>query len=239
MYKLPDFSFWQDDPTTPQGINFVETRKQTRGVILRAGQGAWEDRAYILGRDNARAAGLVTGAYWYYDNRYHPKRQAEKWASIIDNNDKLGAWLDLEHDMAGEYKTYKHWYDCVEYFKQLKPDVEMGIYTRASYFNDPAFRIPLNHAFRFMPLWVAHYNQSVTRPDMPKGWTAWDFWQYTEDYPSDGWGVESREIDMNYFNGTEAEFVLRYGLGNPPTLPESVATLTADFGGVKVIYNGR
>ncbi len=237
MYKIPDFSFWQDDPTTTQVIDFTQTRQKTRGVILRCGQGSWEDRAYKTNRNNARAAGMITGNYFYYDNRYHPKRQAEKWASIIDDNDKLGAWLDLEQDMAGEFKTYKHWYDCVQYFKQLKPEVELGIYTRASYFNDPAFSIPVNHSFRFMPLWVAHYNQSVTRPDMPKGWTTWDFWQWTDDYPSEGWGVESEEIDMNFFNGTEQEFIIRYGLGNPPTPPAVQSTLDADFNGVRATYN--
>ncbi len=234
-YKLPDFSFWQDDPTTPQVINFTETRQKTRGVILRASQGNWEDKAYRTSRDNARRAGLLTGAYHYYDNRYHPKRQAEKFAEILDGGDKLGAWLDLEQDMAGEYKSYKHWYDFYQNFKQFRPDVELGIYTRASYFNAPEFNIPINHAFRFAPLWVAHYNESVTKPDMPKGWTTWDFWQFTDDYPSEGWGAESQEIDMNFFNGSEAEFIKRYELGNPPTVK---STLDADFGAMgRARYN--
>jgi hypothetical protein len=37
-FKLPDVSFWQDDPTTPQGINFEKMAQMTRGVIIRAGQ---------------------------------------------------------------------------------------------------------------------------------------------------------------------------------------------------------
>jgi len=92
---------------------------------------------------------------------------------------------------------------------------------------------------RFMRLWVAHYNQSVTRPDMPKGGTSWDFWKYTEDYPADGWGVESREIDMNYYNGTEQEFNLWYGSGNPPTVPDVSSTLTVQMSGRRAVYEAK
>ena len=42
-FKLPDISFWQDDPTTPQGIDFQKMAQMTRGVIIRAGQNLWED----------------------------------------------------------------------------------------------------------------------------------------------------------------------------------------------------
>jgi len=229
MYKLPDFSFWQDDPTTPHGIDFTQTRKQTRGVILRCGQGVWEDNEYEISYKNARDAGLLTGNYFYYDNRYHPKRQAEKWASIV-KVDELGCWLDLEQDLPGEYKSYKHWWDCVQYFLQLKPDAEVGIYTRASYFNDPAFNIPLNHALRHFPLWVAHYNEFVTHPDLPKGWTDWEFWQFSDHGDGYAHGVGSKEIDMNRFNGTEADFLARYGVGETPS------TMLANFQGKIVEY---
>ena len=223
-YKIPDFSSWQDDPTTPSGIDFILTRQKTMGVILRASQGDWEDNEFRISRANAKAADMLFGNYHYFDNRIHPKRQAEKWASIIgDDEGALGSWLDLEQDMAGTYKSYKSWWDCVQYFLQLKPNAKLGIYTRASYFNDPAFNIPVNHALRHYPLWVAHYNNFVTKPDMPKGWRDWLFWQFTDDYPSAGWGAESQEIDMNYFAGTEQDFRARYNL---PTSNKRHMTVT-------------
>ncbi|MBI3165118.1 MAG: hypothetical protein HYZ24_10575 [Chloroflexi bacterium] len=40
-FKLPDVSFWQDDPTTTPGINFVKMASQTRGALIRDGQGSY------------------------------------------------------------------------------------------------------------------------------------------------------------------------------------------------------
>ena len=238
-YKLPDMSYYQygwnkEITKIEKYINFEELRQQTRGIILRASQGNWQDKAYKVSCQNAKAAGLLVGNYHYYDNRYHPKRQAEAWAaSISDEQCVLGAWLDLEDSRPGQYKTYLDWADCMAYFMLLKPNIKVGIYTRASYFNDPAFSIPVNHVFRFMPLWVAHYNPYVTKPDLPKGWIDWELWQVTDDYPSAGWGAVSKDIDINYFNGSEADFTARYGVGETPT-PKG--TLTVKYGNNVVEY---
>lgn len=207
MYPIVnDISFWQDK------ADFRQMSLLSKGVILRAGQGLREDIKFQQFRTGAKEAGLPYGNYFYYDNRVPPKRQAEKWASIIgDDEGALGSWLDLEQEPYTEYKGYKHWWDCATYLLQIKPDAKLGIYTRASYFNDPAFNIPVNHGLRHYPLWVAHYNTNVSTPDLPKGWTDWEFWQYSDHGDGYAHGVGSREIDMNFFNGTEVDFTARYG----------------------------
>jgi hypothetical protein len=43
----PDVSFYQDDPQTPQGIDFVKMRRAGAGyIIIRAGQNLWGDRDF-------------------------------------------------------------------------------------------------------------------------------------------------------------------------------------------------
>jgi lysozyme len=201
-----DISFWQDT------ADFHQMKANgAKGVILRAGQGVREDIRFQRFRAGAKEAGLPFGNYFYYDNRIAPKRQAEKWASIIGNDEGvLGSWLDLEQEQYTDYKGYKHWWDCVAYFKQIVPNTVLGIYTRASYFNDPVFNIPINHAFRNLPLWVAHYNNNVAKPDLPKGWATWQFWQITDSGNGTAYGVGSKEIDLNYYNGSEQDFTNRY-----------------------------
>ena len=72
----PDVSFYQDDPETPQGINFVKMRQATDFVIVRAGQNLWIDPDFKYNYREAKQAGLYRGSYWFYDSRANPKRQA-------------------------------------------------------------------------------------------------------------------------------------------------------------------
>lgn len=43
-----DVSFYQDDPQTPQGINFPKMRQAAEFVIVRAGQNLWVDPDFKL-----------------------------------------------------------------------------------------------------------------------------------------------------------------------------------------------
>jgi GH25 family lysozyme M1 (1,4-beta-N-acetylmuramidase) len=196
-------------------------KTQSSGVILRAGQATWEDVCFQRFRDGAELAGFPYGNYWYFDNDVEPKRQAEKWAAIVGDRDgELGCWIDIEDSGSGQYGSYKYWWDCVAYFKQIKPSAVLGIYTRASYFNDPKYGVPLNHAFRNLPLWVAHYGAS--QPDMPKGWTDWLLWQFSENGDGHAHGVGSWRIDMNFYKGD--------------IMTEEVSHITAIYQDKKVRY---
>lgn len=196
MLPINDISFWQDS------CDFEIMKTKSQGVILRAGQGTWIDRRFLSFREGAKRSNFPFGNYWYYDNDVHPKRQAERWSEIIgSDHGVLGCWLDLEDSNFGQYKSYKNWWDCVAYFKQLQPNAVLGIYTRASYFDDPFFDVPLLHAFRNLPLWVAHYG--VNKPALPKGWNDWLIWQYSENGDGHAHGVNSWRIDMNWYKGEE------------------------------------
>lgn len=102
FFKLPDVSFWQDDPTTAPPINFQQMATQTRGVIIRAGQGTFRDRVFDTSWKNAKLAGLLRGSYWFYDSRVDPKRQAEKYVQVLgDDLGEMEMWCDYE-DRYGE-----------------------------------------------------------------------------------------------------------------------------------------
>src|SRR5688572_8180344 len=114
-YKFPDVSFWQDDPTTPQGINFAKMRNLTRGVVIRAGQNLWEDNEFKISWANAKQAGLTRGSYWFYDSRANPKRQAEKWVEVMGNDlGEMEMWCDFEERYNGQYRGWRHWFDFME-----------------------------------------------------------------------------------------------------------------------------
>ena len=84
--RFPDISFWQDDNTTPQGVDFEQMRTQTEFVICRAGQRNYIDQDFQKYWKDAKAAGLYRGSYWYYDSRSTPQSQADLWYTAIGDD---------------------------------------------------------------------------------------------------------------------------------------------------------
>src|SRR5688572_8906965 len=216
----PDVSFYQDDPQTPSGIDFTKMRLEGAGyVIIRSGQNLWVDRDFKVNWREAKNAGLPRGSYWFYDSRIDPKQQAELWVSVFNGDfGELPMWADFEDQYNGQYRGWKHWYDFIERVKQLTPSKEIGVYTNYFYWleNTVQAGIPtasLNY-FQQYPLWIAAYNN--TGPTVPKPWTTWTFWQYTDNGNGLLYGVESLNIDLNNFNGDMTAFRQRFNLSDTP-----------------------
>jgi GH25 family lysozyme M1 (1,4-beta-N-acetylmuramidase) len=74
---------------------------------------------------------------------------------------------------------------------------------------------------------VAHYT-AATAPLMPRGWTEWKIWQYSADKNGKGseFGAQSSDIDLDKFNGDEAQFQAWAGIvAMPLTLEDKVGKL--------------
>lgn len=220
----PDISFYQDDPQTPQGVNFTKMRQNAYYVILRAGQNLWGDRDFKVNWRESKLAGLPRGSYWFYDSRVDPKKQAEKWVSMFEDGDfgELPMFGDFEDVYNGPFKGWKNWYNFLERVKELIPSgKEIGVYTGYYYWreNTAGVGIPaasLNY-FKQYPLWIANYG--VSAPMIPQPWSTWTFWQYTDNGDGTLFGVESLNIDLNHFNGGIDEFYQRFKLTNTPPPP--------------------
>lgn len=213
----PDISFYQDNPTTPQHVDFVKMKQVADFVIIRAGQNLWADREFHYNWMEAKNAGLPRGSYWFYDSRADPKQQAEKWISTLGNDlGELPLFLDLEESYNGPYKGWQRWYDCLERLKALVGGKEICIYTGYYYWTPNAPDPNTNPAnleyFHQYPLWIANYKVLKPRVPLPWGEDEWLFWQYTEEGDGAAYGVESKEIDLNYFNGDLAAFRARFNL---------------------------
>ncbi|MEW6085155.1 MAG: SH3 domain-containing protein [Chloroflexota bacterium] len=220
----PDVSFYQDAETTPQGINFVKMKQSAGYVIIRSGQNVWVDSDFRTNWNNARAAGLPRGSYWFYDSRAEPKSQADLWFSTFDGDfGELPLFADFEEAYGGPYGGWKHWKTFLERIKSRVGNREIGIYTAYYYWvnNAPNATTDATNLqyFKQYPLWIANYG--VNSPLVPKPWTTneWTFWQFTDSGDGALYGVESSRIDLNYFNGDLAAFNQRFNLGGGTTLP--------------------
>ncbi len=225
----PDVSFYQDDPETPQGIDFVKMRKSAGYVIIRAGQNTWVDSDFKVNWREAKLAKLPRGSYWFYDSRTEPKKQAELWVQQFGSDfGELPLFADFEEAYMGPYRGWKNWYTFLERLKQLVNGHEIAIYTAYYYWRDNAPNATTQTAnlnyFKQYPLWIANYN--TNEPLIPLPWKKgeWLFWQYTETGDGKLYGVESKGIDLNYFNGDMTAFAARFNLTvpNPDPNPDPI-----------------
>lgn len=231
-FILPDVSFWQDNPNTPKGIDFNKMKTQTSSVIIRAGQNLWQDNEFDISWKNAKNAGMYRGSYWFYDSRANPKRQAEKWVEIMGNDlGELPMWCDFEDRYGGDFHGWKHWFNFMERLKQLIPNKELGVYTGYYYWQEFASGVKY---FSQYPLWIAWYNPF--EPLVPSIWKDWTLWQYTDNGDGNLYGVESKNIDLNYFNGTEAEFMKFFNLDSNPIPSTKETTLKVNYKNTQKIY---
>jgi len=220
----PDVSFYQDSPSTPQGINFVKMRQVSNFVIIRAGQNLWPDSDFDYNWREAKAADLPRGSYWFYDSRVDPETQADLWYQQFNGDlGELPLFADLEESYNGQYKGWQNWRKFLERIKSRVGNKEIGIYTAYYYWIQNAPNPSTNTAdleyFHQYPLWIANYDVEV--PLVPKPWNAneWLFWQFTPNGDGFAFGVESNSIDLNYFNGDGKAFTERFNLSKPEDPP--------------------
>ena len=217
-----DISFWQDDDTTHQKVDFVKMKAAgADGVILRAGQNTWKDEDFLDYVSGAMSAGLPIGYYWFWDSRSPSgmNGQAGLFSSIIDTVGfpELGIWPDYEELYGGSYGGAQNFRIFVDSLVAKYPNKLVGIYTAPYYWKTKTNTSDKEWGKKF-PLWIAHYE--VPTPDVPPNWTSWLIHQYTSKGDGKLFGVESGNVDMNVFNGTIEQFNSYFGLegsANPPT----------------------
>jgi lysozyme len=192
-----------------KGIDFVKMRTAAQFCIIRAGQNLWVD-GYL--RNNwraAKAAGIPRGSYWYFDSRTDPKRQVDLWIQALNGDyGELPLFLGLEERNYGQYTGWKHWKNFLDYLKMMVGNHEIGIYSSFSYFRENApnaLADPTNlQYFHQYPLWIANPGTTLPSPMIPRPWDSgeWIFWQYSPQGNGPDYGIDSANVDLNYFNGS-------------------------------------
>lgn len=228
---VTDTSFWQDNNTTTRKIDFVQMKAAgAQGVIIRGGQGSWIDEDFVDSWRAAKAAGLPRGAYWYYDPRHDPLKQAELFAGLFANDlPELGISLDAEYPTSwgGAYAGWTYLRDFMERLKVKLPSVQKEIYTGYYWWYENVWMKTTSAQlayFKQYPLHLAWYANDPSYVKIPLPWTQADFrwWQYTSSGNGPLYGVESATVDLNNFvPGGVDEFKKTFSLNTttPPPPP--------------------
>lgn len=192
-------------------------------VYMRLGVGFNIDIKYKENREKAKAAGIPWGHYWLPWATTRTGALIDQYLFMVGGDwGDLPPAIDVETSGLGLGLFYE-WVARVTKESGRKP----VFYTRASHFDGykdaKGIKAWLGEN---TDLWVAHYTYSPDKkPYMPRGsWKDYLLHQYSADENSLGktYGVSSKAIDMDYFNGDPADFVVfaRMGDAEDPTEPE-------------------
>jgi hypothetical protein len=212
MRKGCDISTHQDSDLIAGHVDFVKMRSWGMDfVIIRAGQGNWRD--YDFDRNWTAAKGILPrSSYFYYDNRFPPKEQAQVYHDAIKLDPEGVCWLDLEDKKSGVYSGWQDWYDFIAEF-QRRCNYPLGIYS-GYYFWTSALSQASTYQkqyFKQFPLWLAQYPPDPFNVDhskilVPYPWDNYLILQSGTPAIGHAAGVESEELDYDIFMGTDEQF---------------------------------
>ena len=173
------------------------TEKQVhpiRFVFMKATEGGdYKDRRFADNFREAGQAGLIRGAYHFYNPNTDPIRQADFFISQVKlQKGDLAPVLDIERKPRSKTQLQadlKKFLDRLEQHYGVKPIIYTSYKYMERYLDAPEFKT--------YPLWIAHYYVATLNYQGP-----WQFWQHT-DYGTVP-GIDSN-VDLNVFNGSMEE----------------------------------
>ena len=175
-------------------------------AIARISDGSYRDKTFDANWPAMKAAGLIRGAYQYFEPGEDPTMQAD---IVIGKVGKLGdgdlpVTADVEasggQSAATIIANLKTWMAKVEAGTGKKPMVYTGKY----FWQDS---VAGTADFVSSDLWIAAYGP--TCPNLPDGsWTNWKFFQFTD---KDSVPGISGGVDGDKFNGTLADLTALAG----------------------------
>lgn len=205
MIQGCDVSFYQDKNETARKIDFGQMRAAgAEFVYIRAGQGIWKDPDFDDYMRAAKAAGLLRGVYFLYDYRRSVQPQIKLMMDVIRPDwGELPPWLDVERVAAWVVKPTRSL--ALPAVKEMLAALEtLGpkpiLYTNPDTMLN--YLSPIPDWLLEYRLAVAHYGavRPITGP-----WVDWTFWQYSDRGDGALYGTESKQVDMDYFNGDAEE----------------------------------
>lgn len=177
----------------------------------------------------ARAAGLRATGYHFARPRLPlstATSDAQRFAAQVGNTKTPGALppvLDIEATGGLSAANVTAWtrtfLTALEGATGRTPMIYTGGWFWKGYMGNPT-------GFSRYPVWISHYNSTITSPNLFGDWAYSTFWQYTDNARVSG---ISGAVDGNYFHGTRAQLDSLAWVGAPvppPVAPKPSATVT-------------
>jgi lysozyme len=224
-----DVSKWQGEidwqKAKSAGAQFAFIRA---GSIDNLSGSCYEDTQF---RRNAELAPplMPVGFYWYFRPNWNALTQADYFCDLIqDKAGKLYPVIDVEeHGSLNKTAVASAvWSFTNRVFQRL--GVRPMIYTSPGFWNA---RVARNTWAQDFPLWVAHWNTST--PTLPDDWknyaVPYRFWQTYVGQDGPDYGMQSKGLDHDVYNGEWEQFAREFKLGEPGPEPEPETMWVDDF----------
>lgn len=166
-------------------------------VFVRATEGiTYKDVDFDSNTESARAAGLVVGAYHFYETNDDPIAQLGNFTNTVSlQRGDLPPIVDIEklhkNDDSNLTQNIQAFLDGLESHYGIKPI----IYTGRNFANE------YMAGFGDYALWLAEYE--VDSPTLPAGWADWTFWQWSQGSTVEG--IDG-QVDADRYNGSVRGF---------------------------------
>lgn len=188
-------------------------------AFIKATQGeSFRSSKFLQFVKDAKAAGLLIGAYHYVDDSAGSvaaaKAEAKNFFNAIQAAGGISVFdlppvMDYESNKNGHSKA-----TITAVAKTFLEEIHKLTGVKPLVYTYPAF-IGNFTGLSSYPLWIARY--STQTPADASGWTRWDFWQYSDGaaggyLPGGSRKVDgiSGAVDLNEFDGTVAELKAKY-----------------------------
>ena len=206
-----DISVWNDDNSTPQ--MFTPEKAYAAGarfVFVKASEGVFIDPDYLANWTRCRGK-LYRGAYHFFTWKADAVAQARFFAGVLQAGPgELPPVVDYESrtGVPDRVTAVSRLEQFVSEFERITGR-QLMVYTSPSFWRE--FGSTSAH-WAARPLWIANYQ--VSKPTVPAPWANWDFWQYTDKGDGLAYGAESKNIDMNWYNGSLEEMLERFDVAS-------------------------
>ena len=182
------------------------------GVIHKATQGlTYVDKKYTERRVQARAAGLLWGAY-HFGVGGDGSDQADFFLENAKPDAQTLVVLDYEPNVTGPSMALNQAREFVEHVQEVLGRYP-GLYSGHLIKEDLAGVNPPDPVFSNCFLWIAQYNGPKPL-NIPPTFKTWTFWQYTDGVH----GIEPHRVngvgqcDRNQFNGSLTQLRKLWGV---------------------------
>jgi lysozyme len=214
-----DVSHWNDKDDTTKQVDFSKMKANGASfVVCKSSQATFPDHKFQEYWQLAKNAGLPRGAYHFLVYNVDPRVQAEfMWSQLEADPGELPPVCDFEQHASVNNKAQDYLWGFLSTIEKLSGRVPF-IYTGAYFFQQYVTKNV--KAYARYPLWIAAYTSEPGMTNLLKRtpWKDWTMWQVSEKWDGELFGTESKQVDGNYFNGTEAELYAKF-IKTPPIVP--------------------
>jgi lysozyme len=176
------------------------------------------DSAFATNYAGAQAAGMIRGAYQYFEPNQDPVAQADLLLAQIGplSAGDLAPVLDVEvTDGLSPSAVASRIHTWVSTIEQATGEAPI-IYTGPGFWNNSV----QSAGFSSDPLWIANWGVSLPL-SVPSGWSDWEFWQYSDQGHLPGIGGAE---GLDRFNGSAADLEALAHVSNQP-VPDAADSL--------------